>query len=203
MGRYTGPRRRIVRRLGDLPGLTRKTRETRPYPPGQHQPSQRRRRTSEFGIRLQEKQKVRFHYGLRESQLRNAAQRASRQRGKAGTNLLTRLERRLDNVVFRLGLAPTIPAARQLVRHGHVRVDGHRVSVPAHEVRVGSQVTVSEHARTHPLVQSGVKKGPELVLPGYLERRPDGLGGRVVAAPTRDDIGLAVNETYVIEFYAR
>ena len=129
-----GPRLKAIRRLGTpLPGLTRKTADKKPYPPGQHgqggAPGGRggRRKQSEYGRQLLEKQKLRLNYGVSERQLRNYMAQATRQGGKTGEALLALLERRLDNVVFRLGLAPTIPAARQLVGHGHVRVDGKRV----------------------------------------------------------------------------
>lgn len=203
MARYTGPRLRIARRLGiDLRGLTRKSRERRPYPPGQHG-TERRRRSSEYGRQLIEKQKIRFYYGLREQQLRNYVRRVARRPGPTGTNLLVTLERRLDNVVFRLGLAPTIPAARQLIGHGHVRVNGHRLSVPGYQVRVGDEIRVAETARDHPLVVEGMATGPALPLPPYLERSEDGLGGRMIAPISRDEVGVDVNEALVVEYYAR
>ena len=203
MSRYTGPRRRVVRRLGvDLPGLTRETAEDRAYPPGQHGQG-RRKRPSEYAVRLAEKQKLRFNYGLTELQLRNYLDRAARMPGTTGANLLQLLERRLDNVVFRLGLAPTIPAARQLVRHGHILVDGRRTSVPAYDVRPGQRIEVRPESREHPLVAEGAAQGPELRLPTYLERFDDGLGGRCTGVPDRQDIPVQVDERMVVEFYAR
>ena len=206
MARYTGPRRRIVRRLGTvLSGLTRKTPEDRPYPPGQHGPTRvgRRSRVSEYGVRLSEKQKLRYYYGLSEVQLRNYVRRASGATGPTGELLLETLERRLDNVVFRLGLAPTIPAARQLVVHGHVLLNGRRTTVPGLEVSAGDVIAMAERSRGHPLVREGVKRGPELALPSYLERAPDGLGGRVTGDPQRQDVPIDLRESLVIEFYAR
>jgi small subunit ribosomal protein S4 len=207
MARYTGPRRRIVRRLGTaLSGLTRHTADDRPYPPGQHGPALagRRRRDSEYGVRLREKQKLRYYYGISETQLTRYARRAARQAGPTGENLLAALELRLDNVVFRLGLAPTIPAARQLVTHGHIRVNGQKASYPAYALSVGDRVEVRAKSWQHPLVAEGVARGPELSIPGYLERSPDGHGGRLIAAPAREDVPIAdLRETLVVEYYAR
>jgi small subunit ribosomal protein S4 len=193
----------VVRRLGvDLPGLTRATAGDRAYPPGQHG-QRRRKRPSEYAVRLIEKQKLRFNYGLTELQLRNYLGRAARMHGTTGANLLQLLERRLDNMVFRLGLAPTIPAARQLVRHGHILVDGRRTSVPGYDVRAGQRIEVRPESRSHPLVVEGAAQGPELRLPRYLERAEDGMGGRCTGAPAREDVPVQVDERMVVEFYAR
>ncbi len=196
----TGPRLKIVRRLGTpLPGLTRKSAERRPYPPGAHGLTAGRRK-SEFRRRLEEKQKVRFHYGVTETQLRRAFEQTADRRGNTRLELL---ERRLDNVVFRLGWAPTIRAARQLVVHGHV-LDGRRVDRPAAVVGPGATISLGERARRMPAVADAVAGGPALRLPGYLERDPaDPFAGRVVGRPTRDDIPLAVDEAAIVEFYAR
>jgi small subunit ribosomal protein S4 len=204
MSRYTGPRRRIVRRLDtELPGLTQETPGERAYPPGQHGQNRRRKRASEYAVRLTEKQKLRYNYGLTETQLRNYLTRAARMPGTTGVNLLQLLERRLDNVVFRLGLAPTIPAARQIVRHGHILVDGRRTSMPAYEVRPGQRIEVREKSRSHPLIAEGAAHGPGLTLPTYLERTDDGLGGTCTGLPDRQDIPVQVDERMVVEFYAR
>lgn len=204
MSRYTGPRLRISRRLEtNLSGLTRKTIDRRPYPPGMHGPTPRRRRLSEYAVRSREKQKVRFYYGLSESQLRRFLERAARKPGPTGENLLATLEARLDNAVFRLGLAPTIPAARQLVGHGHVLVNGKRVSVPGYELRAGDRIELGERARANPVLRAPAEHGPELRIPSFLERTEDGFGGRVVARPSRGDVALEVDEALVVEFYAR
>src|SRR3954465_111671 len=142
-----GPRLKSIRRLGTpLPGLTRKTADRKPYPPGQHGQSggggRGRKKQSEYGRQLLEKQKLGLNYGVSGRQRRNYMAMAERQGGKTGENLLALLERRLDNVVFRLGLAPTIPSARQLVAHGHVRVDGRRVDRPAFLMNVGQHVSL-------------------------------------------------------------
>jgi small subunit ribosomal protein S4 len=206
MARYTGPRRRVVRRLGtELGGLTTRTGDDRPYPPGQHGPTQarRRRRASPFATRLAEKQKVRFYYGLTETQLRRYLARAVRQRGPAGENLLRLLEKRLDNVVFRLGLAPTIPAARQLVTHRHVLINGRVASIPSQEVSVDDRISVRPRSARHPAMLASAEVGPAYALPGYLEVAPDGPGGRMRAEPDRSDVPLSVRESLVVEHYAR
>lgn len=199
-----GPRLKKIRRLGTpLPGLTRKTVENT-HPPGQHGANPKRRKRSRYALQLDEKQKVRWHYGVSESQLRNAFRSASREAGATGENLLARLERRLDNVVFRLGFAPTIPAARQLVVHGHVRVDGRRVDRPSYRVDVGSEIELAEKARRIPDVQAAVEHGPQVRLPSYLATDPgDKFSGRVIAQPTRADVPLVLDETAIVEFYAR
>ena len=202
-----GPRLREIRRFGTpLPGLTRKEPDWKSYPPGQHGPSggQRRKKQSEYGRQLLEKQKLRLNYGVSERQLRNYLARALHQPGVTGENLLALLERRLDNVVFRLGIAATIPAARQLVSHGHLRVNGRRVDRPAYLVEVGDVISVSDRARSIPGVVESVERGPQVRLPGYLAVDPsDRFTGRVVTTPSRPDVPLIVDEAAVVEFYAR
>jgi small subunit ribosomal protein S4 len=203
MGR-TGPRLKVIRRLGTpLPGLTRKSAEKRPHPPGQHGLGKRRTTKSDYRRRLEEKQKLRFHYGITERQLRNYFEEAARRRGVTGDVLLGMLERRLDNVVFRLGLAPTMPAARQLVTHGHVLVNGRRVDRAAAQVARGDEIAVSERGRNIPGVTSSVESGPQVALPGYLERGADGFTGRVTGEVSRQDIPFLVDDTAIVEFYAR
>ena len=137
MARYTQPRLRRVRALGvQLPGLTTKNSETRPYPPGQHGQA-RRGKASEYALRLREKQKLVFNYGLSEKQMRRIVEEARKTKGNTGEVILTLLERRLDNAVFRAGFAQTIPAARQLVSHGHIRINGKKVDIASYRVRVG------------------------------------------------------------------
>ena len=204
MARYRGPRRKIVRRLGvALDGLTRKTAGERAFPPGQHGASGARRKLSQYGVRLREKQKLRYYYGISETQLRKYYERARRREGPTGQNLLSLLERRLDNVVFRLGLAPTIPAARQLVGHGHILVNGRRVTFPAYEVNTGDEVAARERSRTHPSVAEGATNGPTIAAPSYVRRSEDHFGGSITGTPTRQDVPIDLNESLVVEFYAR
>jgi len=201
------PRLKILRRLGvHLPGLTRKTADENPAPPGQHGASTaRRRKTSEFRRLLEEKQKVRFNYGVTETQLRRYYAAARRQPGRSGDNLLALLERRLDNVVFRLGFAPTIPAARQLVGHGHVRVNGRRVDRASYLVAPGDAVALPPgRVRERPSVLAAVERGPEVRLPSFLALDPDDkFAGRVLGTPARGDVPFPVAESAIVEFYAR
>jgi small subunit ribosomal protein S4 len=186
-----------------IDGLTRKVAGEGALPPGQHGASGARRKLSQYGIRLREKQKLRYYYGITETQLRRYYERARRQEGPTGENLLGLLERRLDNVVFRLGLAPTIPAARQLVSHGHITVNGERVSFPAYEVKMRDVVAARERSRTHQTIAEGAVNGPTLAVPSYLTRADDHFGGSVSGTPTRQDIPMDINESLVVEFYAR
>jgi small subunit ribosomal protein S4 len=196
----------VVRRLGTpLGGLTSRTPDDRPYPPGQHGPAlaRRRRRASPFAARLAEKQKIRFYYGVSETQLRRYLARAARQRGATGENLLRLLEKRLDNVVFRLGLAATIPAARQLVTHRHVLLNGRVASIPSQEVSVDDRISLRPRSARHPAVLASAEVGPAYGPAGYLEAADDGRGGRMRAEPARRDVILDVRESLVVEHYAR
>jgi small subunit ribosomal protein S4 len=194
------PRLKVLRRLGTpLPGLTRKAVR---LPSASNAAG--RRRKSEFRLRLEEKQKVRWHYGISEGQMRSAFARAVRSRGATGEILLADLERRLDNVIFRLGFAPTIPAARQLVVHGHVRVNDERVDRAGYRVSTGEFISISERGRRIPDVVTAAEHGPEVRLPGYLELRPDTpFLGRVVGVPARTDVPFLVEDSAIVEFYAR
>lgn len=198
------PRLKVLRRLGTpLPGLTRKEVKWKAYPPGAHG-ADRRRRSGDFRLRLEEKQKVRWHYGISEGQMRSAFARAARAPGATGEILLALLERRLDNVVFRLGFAPTVPAARQLVAHGHVRVNGARVDRAGYRVSPGEAVTLSERGRRIPDVAEAVEHGPEIRLPSFLALSPgDPFDGRVTGEPARADVPFLVEESAIVEFYAR
>jgi small subunit ribosomal protein S4 len=203
-----GPRLKILRRFGvQLPGLTRKTADDRPYPPGQHGPAAggRRRKVSEFRKLLEEKQKVRFNYGVTESQLRRMLEKARTMPGRTGDNLLALLERRLDNVVFRLGFTPTIPAARQLVGHGHVYVNGKRVDRASYLVNSGDTIALPPgKVRERAVIIEAVERGPQLKLPTYLAIDPsDKFSGRVIGTPMRNDVPFPVNDAAIVEFYAR
>jgi small subunit ribosomal protein S4 len=201
----TGPRLKKIRRFGtQLPGLTRKAPRWKEYPPGVHGPGPRRKKKSEYRVRLEEKQKVRANYGVSERQLRKYFRRASRTTGVTGDALLSLLERRMDNVVFRLGFAPTIPAARQLVVHGHIRVDGKKMDRPAYETSNGEVISVSVRGRKIPWVQEQADRGPELRLPSYLQSDSnDKFTGRVMGVPVKDDASLVVDAAAIVEFYAR
>lgn len=200
MSRYRGPRLRIVRRLGDLPGLTRKQ-PKHAYPPGQH--GQNRKKRSEYAIRLEEKQKLRFNYGLGEQQLLRYVRRARKVKGSTGLVLLQLLEMRLDNIVFRLGMAPTIPAARQLVNHGHITVNGRVVSIPSYGCRPGEQLGVRENDRSKQMVQQNLQYPGLANVPGHLELDKTKMTGKVNSVIDREWVALSVNELLIVEFYSR
>jgi small subunit ribosomal protein S4 len=204
MARYTGPRLRKLRALdADLPGLTPK-RPQRLYPPGQHGPQRRRpsSRVSPYKLQLVEKQKLRFNYGLLEGQLRRLYDRASRRAGNTADELLVLLESRLDNVVFRAGFARSIPAARQLIVHGHVRVDGRRVDRPSYSVAPGMVINLRESMRRHPLVQQTWEQ-PILRRPDWLSSVMDAQTVRVLRRPAPDETPLDVRSQLVVEWYSR
>jgi small subunit ribosomal protein S4 len=182
--------------------LTRKETE-RTYPPGQHGRA-RRRQIGQYGRRLAEKQKLQLYYGITETQLRRYFEHAARRPGVTGQVLLTLLERRLDNVVFRLGFAPTIPAARQMVTHGHVRVNDRRVDRPAYLVEEGDRIWLSPRTREIQSVKDAVQQGAQVRVPTYLEHQPDDpFTGRVIGTVRREDVPFIVDETAIVEFYAR
>lgn len=200
MSRYRGPRLRVVRRLGELPGLTRKS-PRRAYPPGQH--GQARKKKSEYAIRLEEKQKLRFNYGVTEKQLLRYVKKARRAGGSTGQVLLQLLEMRLDNTVFRLGMAPTIPAARQLVNHGHVTVNDRLVDIASYQCRPGDVVKVRDRDRSRQLIEQNLQYPGLANLPSHLEFDKNTLVGKVNSVVEREWIALQINELLVVEYYSR
>ena len=166
MSRYRGAVLRITRRLGELPGLTRKTTK-RNSRPGQH--GDQPRKPSEYAIRLEEKQKLKFNYGITEKQLLRYVKDARRIKGSTGEALLQLLEMRLDNIVFRLGMAPTIPAARQLVSHGHICIGGKRVSIPSYQCQAGESITIRPNGRSKQLIESYLSFPGLANIPSHLE----------------------------------
>src|SRR5688500_13936381 len=170
MARYTGPRLKIIRRLGTpIPGLMRTDPDLRrPYPPGQHGPT-KRKKLSDYALRLMEKQKLRFHYGLSERQLRRYVAQAFAGKGNSGHMLLPVLERRLDNVVFRSGFAPTMASARQMVLHRHVTVNGKRVNVPSFQVRAGDSLQLHDKTKLKTRAGESQKDPNNLKVPDYLD----------------------------------
>ena len=200
MSRYRGPRLRVVRRLGDLPGLTRKS-ARRAYPPGQH--GQNRKKRSEYAIRLEEKQKLRFNYGLTETQLLRYVRRARRVTGSTGQVLLQLLEMRLDNTVFRMGMAPTIPSARQLVNHGHVTVNGRVVNIASYQCRPGETVAVRDKEQSRKLVENNLQYPGLANLPSHLEFDKNKMVGKVNSLVEREWVALQINELLVVEYYSR
>ncbi len=200
MSRYRGPRLRIVRRLGELPGLSRKS-PRKSYPPGQH--GQNRRKRSEYAIRLEEKQKLRFNYGVTEKQLIRYVRKARRTGGSTGTALLEFLEMRLDNTIFRMGLAGTIPGARQLVNHGHIVVNDRVVDIPSYQCRPGDVIKVRDRDRSRRLVETNMEYPGLANLPSHLEFDKNTLTGKVNSIIEREWVALQVNELLVVEYYSR
>jgi len=202
MSRYTGPRIRIVRRLGaDLPGLTRKSAERKPYPPGQHGQG-RRGKISLYGQQMREKQKLRFNYGLTEKQMRKVVKEAFRRRGAPAENILKQLEGRLDNTVFRCGFAPTIPAARQLVSHGHIRINGKKCDIPSAQVKAGMELTISIKGDKIPAVTESWEN-PSLTRPTWLEISESSKVAKVAKLPEQEDCPLILEMPLVVEYYSR
>lgn len=201
MSRYIGPRLRVMRALGvELPGLSAKSLERRPYPPGQH--GQRRRKRSDYALHLLEKQKLRYHYGLTERQLRTAVKTAMEGTGVTGAKVVELLERRLDNLVFRAGLSRTIVAARQMVRHGHVKVNGHRVDIPSSKLRIGDTITLDDRMGKSALVQDSLRNST-LQRPEWLKLDDQNLAAKLVATPDENSVPFPVDLRLVIEFYSR
>ncbi len=199
MARYTGPRWKLRRRLGiSLSGTGKELK--RPYPPGQHGPGQRRK-LSEYGLQLQEKQKIRFMYGVSEKQLRNLYIRSGKLKGVHGENLLKLLESRLDNLVYRLGFARTRPQARQLVVHGHVTVNGKKVDRPSYQVKPGDVISLREKSRDLAIVKEALENRD--YLPDYLSYDENKMEGTYVRLPEREELPAEINETLVIEYYSR
>jgi small subunit ribosomal protein S4 len=176
--------------------------ERRGYPPGQH--GQRRgRKVIGYGIQLREKQKVKRIYGVLESQFRIYFKEADRLRGITGENLLQLLERRLDNVVFSLGFATSRAQARQLVRHGHVTVDGRKTSIPSYQVRSGQAIAIKEASRSNPQIRAALESVSGRGVPEWLKLDADNFTGTVQALPSREDIKLPVQEQLIVELYSR
>lgn len=209
MARYTGPVCRLCRRermklflKGDRCFKEKCAVERRNFPPGQHG-TRRGRRTLGYGLQLREKQKVKRIYGVLEKQFRNYFEEADRRKGITGENLLVMLERRLDNVVYSLGFASSRPQARQLVRHGHVVVDGRKITIPSYQVKAGQAVTVKDASRQNPFVRSSVETARGRGVPEWLELDAENVSGRMLRLPTREDIKLPIQEQLIVELYSR
>lgn len=202
MARYTGPRARISRRMGVPIFGYSKALEKRNYAPGQHGPKARRKFT-DYGLGLLEKQKLRYYYGLMERQFRGVYEEALRRRGVTGEQMLQILETRLDSIVFSLGLGSTRPAARQMISHGHIKVNGRKVDVASFNVRVNDVVEVMSNAVSRQLAARGMELSTSRQVPDWLSLNKDGLKGSVVRLPSREDIQPIANEQAVVEFYSR
>lgn len=202
MARYTGPRTRISRRFGIPMFGPDKYLERRNYGPGVHGPKSRRKHT-DYGLGLIEKQKLRYFYGLMERQFRGVYERALRRRGVTGEQMLQILETRLDNVVYHLGFAITRAAARQMVSHGHVKVNGRKVNVPSYGLKVNDVIEVRETNVSRQLATKNLELATSKVVPDWLTLNKDAFKGTVMRIPTRDEIQPIANEQAVVEFYSR
>jgi small subunit ribosomal protein S4 len=200
MARYTGSSWKLSRRLGISLSGSGKELEKRPYAPGQHGPGQRKK-ISEYGLQLQEKQKLRHMYGVNERQFRNLFDRAGKMAGVHGENFMILLDARLDNIVYRLGLARTRRQARQLVNHGHIVVDGGRVDIPSYKVKPGQTITSREKSRNLDIVKEAIEVNN--FVPDYLTFDADKLEGTFTRLPERSELPAEINEALIVEFYSR
>src|SRR3954466_15292321 len=203
MARYTGPKTKVSRRYGVPLFGSSKALERKNYPPGMHGPRGSRRKQSDYAIALGEKQKLRYQYGLLERQFRRVFQSALRKRGVTGETLLQLLETRLDNVVFRLGLANTRNAARQLVSHGHVMVNKRRVNIASYNVKAGDEVTIKDRPKSRQLALRNLELTQIAPVPDWLVANRDALSGKVSRIPARDEMQPMVNEQLIVELYSR
>lgn len=202
MARYTGPRVRISRRFNTPIFGPSKYLDRRPYPPGMHGPRSRRKLT-EYALGLVEKQKMRYFYGLLERQFRGVYKRALRKRGVTGETMLQILEARLDNVVFHLGFGNSRAAARQMVAHGHVQVNGGKVTIPSYALKVNDIVEVRDSSVSRQMANRGLEMSTSRAVPDWLSLNKDAYRGVVMRVPTRDEIQPIANEQAVVEFYSR
>ncbi len=208
MARYTNSVCRLCRRenlklmlKGDRCYSDKCAMERRPYPPVQH--GQTRKKFTDYGIQLREKQKVKRIYGVLEDQFRRYFESAERQRGITGETLLQLLERRLDNVIYRLGLATSRPQARQLVRHGHFLVNGRKVDVPSYSVRIGEVIGVRESSRNTPSILHAIEEVKGRGIPDWLSFDANAMSGKISSLPTREQINLPVQEQLIVELYSK
>ena len=203
MARYKGPRVRISRKYGIAIFGPSKYLERRAYPPGVHGPKKSRRKQSDYGIGLAEKQKLRYQYGLLERQFRRMFEIARKKRGVTGETLLQLLETRLDNVVFRIGFATTRPFARQMVNHGHIRVNGKKVSTASYNVKPGDIVEVRPTAVSQQLANKSLESAQVHTVPDWILSQKEAYKAQITRVPSRDDIQPIVNEQLIVEFYSR
>jgi len=206
MARYLGPRLRIVRRFGDLPGLTAKF-PRKKAPPGQHGPNQKQQKKSslisDYKIRLFEKQKLRYNYGLSERQLQRYVREARQKKGSTGFFLMQLLEMRVDTVIFRLGLASTIPAARQFVNHGHILINNKKINIPSFQCKPEDVITIKNKKASKMLVEKSLINPRFSSLPSHLEFNSKSLQAEIKDLVNKKDLTFKVNELLIVEYYSR
>jgi len=202
MARYTGPKTKIARKFGSPIYGVDKAYEKKNYPPGQHGLAKKRKKVSEYGIQLNEKQKLKYTYGLLERQFRNVFEKASTMKGRKGDNLLKLLESRLDNVVFRLGIAPSRAAARQLVGHRHIVLNGEVCNIPSVILKEGDVVGVREKSKSLEVIQDncGTSRTSRF---SWMEWDNNNMSGKFLTRPERADIPEVVNEQLIVELYSK
>ena len=200
MARYIGPSTKIARKFGEPIFGTDKDFEKRNFPPGQHGLASKRKKKSEYGTQLKEKQKVKYTYGLLERQFRNLYEKASRMKGQKGENLIFLLESRLDNIVYRLGIAPTRAAARQLVTHCHITLNGEVCNIPSAIVKPGDVLSVRERSRSLEVITRSAASAARY---SWLEFDPKTLTGKYLNVPVREEIPETINEQLIVELYSK
>lgn len=200
MARYTGPSTKIARKFGEPIFGSDKDFEKRNYPPGQHGLSAKRKKSKEYGTQLKEKQKVKYMYGVLERQFHNTYDKACRMQGQKGENLIVLLESRLDNLVYRLGIAPSRAAARQLVNHGHITLNGDVCSIPSTQVKAGDTIAVRERSKSLEVIQASVASATKY---SWLEFDPKTLVGKYLNIPARTDIPENINEQLIVDLYSK
>ncbi len=201
MARYTGPKSKIARKFGDPIFGPDKFLEKKNYPPGQHGNSRRRKKESEYGVQLKEKQKAKYTYGILERQFRNIFARASRKKGITGENLLQLIESRLDNVVFRMGIAPTRSGARQLVSHRHITVNGNIVNIPSYSLREGDVVGVREKSKSLLVITESLAANRKTY--SWIEWDEEKMSGKFLNYPPREEIPENIKEQLIVELYSK
>jgi len=203
MARYTGPKSKKSRAFGEAIFGYDKAFERKKYPPGQHGNTRRRKQKSDYALQLMEKQKAKYTYGLLERQFRNLFEKASSKKGVTGEVLLQLLESRLDNVVYRLGIAPTRRAARQLVTHKHIVLNGVLTNIPSASLRPGDKITIHGRSHNSPAIQDSVNSKSDVNKYSWLEFNPDKLEGTFIGVPEREQIPEKLNEQLIVELYSK
>lgn len=202
MARYRGPQTKIARKFGEPIFGPDKVLEKKNYPPGMHGLTKKRRKSSEYGIQLREKQKAKYTYGMLEKQFRNTFEKATRSKGVTGVVLLQLLESRLDNVVFRMGVAPTRAAARQLVSHRHILVNGELCNIPSYSVRPGDVIAVREKSKSLELITNTLSGFNHGKYP-WIEWDSTAMAGKYMSVPEREDIPENIKEQLIVELYSK
>ena len=200
MARYTGPSTKIARKFGEAIFGTDKDFEKRNFPPGQHGLASKRKKKSEYGTQLKEKQKVKYTYGLLEKQFRNLYEKSSRMKGQKGENLIILLESRLDNLVYRMGIAPTRAAARQLVSHAHITLNGVVCNIPSAHVKPGDVIAVRERSKSLEVITASVASAAKY---SWIEFDAKTLTGKYLNTPVRSEIPETINEQLIVELYSK